>query len=181
MIDEALLRPGRLEVHVEIGLPDEAGRLQILQIHTRGMVRCGSRVETAAAHTCVRCCGYWERGRLGGESSMFWCYEQTLLVDLFFSGKYRWSLEWGSKSVEGRNKNILRISRGVLVVLGSFSWNAFHFSDRDPSAVSLSRASQVVRFCEFVSTLFTSLFIVPSCSTVVQGCMTDHTFYVPIV
>lgn len=38
MIDDALLRPGRLEVHVEIGLPDEAGRMQILNIHTRGMV-----------------------------------------------------------------------------------------------------------------------------------------------
>lgn len=38
LIDDALLRPGRLEVHVEIGLPDEAGRLQILQIHTRNMV-----------------------------------------------------------------------------------------------------------------------------------------------
>ena len=25
MIDDAILRPGRLEVHVEIGLPDEAG------------------------------------------------------------------------------------------------------------------------------------------------------------
>jgi vesicle-fusing ATPase len=38
MIDDALLlRPGRLEVRVEIGLPDEAGRLQILNIHTRGM------------------------------------------------------------------------------------------------------------------------------------------------
>ena len=34
LLDEALLRPGRLEVQVEIGLPDEAGRLQILQIHT---------------------------------------------------------------------------------------------------------------------------------------------------
>ncbi len=34
MIDEALLRPGRLEVQIEIGLPDEAGRLQILNIHT---------------------------------------------------------------------------------------------------------------------------------------------------
>ena len=31
MLDEALLRPGRLEVHVEIGLPDEQGRLQILK------------------------------------------------------------------------------------------------------------------------------------------------------
>lgn len=34
MLDEALLRPGRLEVHIEVGLPDERGRLQILKIHT---------------------------------------------------------------------------------------------------------------------------------------------------
>ena len=34
MIDDALLRPGRLELHVEISLPDEHGRVQILKIHT---------------------------------------------------------------------------------------------------------------------------------------------------
>eukprot|EP00917_Polyrhabdina_sp_WS-2016_P006599 GHVP01014710.1.p1 GENE.GHVP01014710.1~~GHVP01014710.1.p1 ORF type:complete len:752 (+),score=143.11 GHVP01014710.1:72-2327(+) len=37
LIDEALLRPGRLEVHVEICLPDTEGRLQILNIHTKNM------------------------------------------------------------------------------------------------------------------------------------------------
>lgn len=37
MIDEALLRPGRLEVQVEISLPNEEGRLQILDIHTARM------------------------------------------------------------------------------------------------------------------------------------------------
>jgi vesicle-fusing ATPase len=37
MIDDALLRPGRLEVHMEISLPDEAGRAQILKIHTSKM------------------------------------------------------------------------------------------------------------------------------------------------
>ena len=37
MIDEALLRAGRLEVHMEISLPDEFGRLQILNIHTNKM------------------------------------------------------------------------------------------------------------------------------------------------
>ncbi|KAI0392474.1 vesicle fusion factor [Xylariaceae sp. FL0594] len=37
MIDDALLRPGRLEVHLEISLPDEAGRLEILKIHTNSM------------------------------------------------------------------------------------------------------------------------------------------------
>jgi vesicle-fusing ATPase len=37
MIDDALLRPGRLEVHMEISLPDEFGRRQILKIHTSKM------------------------------------------------------------------------------------------------------------------------------------------------
>ncbi|KAH7159698.1 P-loop containing nucleoside triphosphate hydrolase protein [Dactylonectria estremocensis] len=37
MIDDALLRPGRLEVHLEISLPDEQGRLEILKIHTSKM------------------------------------------------------------------------------------------------------------------------------------------------
>lgn len=47
MIDDALLRPGRLEVHVEIGLPDTKGRLQILNIHTRNM-RKASRITPEA-------------------------------------------------------------------------------------------------------------------------------------
>lgn len=37
LIDTALLRPGRLEVQMEINLPDEDGRLQILNIHTTSM------------------------------------------------------------------------------------------------------------------------------------------------
>merc|ERR1740121_2170762 len=41
LIDDALLRPGRLEVHVEISLPDEHGRQQILNIHTKDMQKAG--------------------------------------------------------------------------------------------------------------------------------------------
>ncbi|RCI14422.1 hypothetical protein L249_6180 [Ophiocordyceps polyrhachis-furcata BCC 54312] len=41
MIDDALLRPGRLEVHVEISLPDEPGRLEIFKIHTALMRKNG--------------------------------------------------------------------------------------------------------------------------------------------
>ncbi|RWS24234.1 vesicle-fusing ATPase 2-like protein [Leptotrombidium deliense] len=37
MIDDALLRPGRFEVQLEIGLPDKEARLQILEIHTKNM------------------------------------------------------------------------------------------------------------------------------------------------
>eukprot|EP00929_Paragymnodinium_shiwhaense_P056487 TRINITY_DN28266_c0_g1_i1.p1 TRINITY_DN28266_c0_g1~~TRINITY_DN28266_c0_g1_i1.p1 ORF type:complete len:728 (+),score=215.36 TRINITY_DN28266_c0_g1_i1:96-2279(+) len=41
MMDEALLRPGRLEIHVEISLPDEKGRVEILNIHTKSMAEKG--------------------------------------------------------------------------------------------------------------------------------------------
>ncbi|CAI0387863.1 unnamed protein product [Linum tenue] len=34
LIDEAFLRPGRLEIEIEIGLPDLAARQEILEIHT---------------------------------------------------------------------------------------------------------------------------------------------------
>jgi len=36
-LDPALRRPGRFDREVEIGIPDRQGRLEILQIHTRGM------------------------------------------------------------------------------------------------------------------------------------------------
>ena len=37
VLDEAILRPGRLERHIEINKPDEKGRLEILKIHTANM------------------------------------------------------------------------------------------------------------------------------------------------
>jgi transitional endoplasmic reticulum ATPase len=36
-IDPALRRPGRFDREIELGVPDKQGRLEILQIHTRGM------------------------------------------------------------------------------------------------------------------------------------------------
>lgn len=41
MLDEALLRPGRLEVHIEVGVPCESSRLEILHVHTQDMRRNG--------------------------------------------------------------------------------------------------------------------------------------------
>ena len=37
LIDKAVLRPGRFEVHVEVGLPNREGRREILNIHTTSM------------------------------------------------------------------------------------------------------------------------------------------------
>ncbi len=36
-LDPALRRPGRFDREIEIGVPDQEGRLEVLQIHTRGM------------------------------------------------------------------------------------------------------------------------------------------------
>jgi len=36
-IDPALRRPGRFDREIEIGIPDDEGRLEVLNIHTRGM------------------------------------------------------------------------------------------------------------------------------------------------
>jgi transitional endoplasmic reticulum ATPase len=37
VIDPALRRPGRFDREIEIGVPNRDGRLEVLQIHTRGM------------------------------------------------------------------------------------------------------------------------------------------------
>ena len=37
ILDDAIIRPGRLERHIEIKEPDETGRLEILKIHTKNM------------------------------------------------------------------------------------------------------------------------------------------------
>jgi vesicle-fusing ATPase len=39
LIDKALLRPGRFEIHIEISLPDEESRLEIFKIHTKEMTK----------------------------------------------------------------------------------------------------------------------------------------------
>ncbi|NIR13396.1 AAA family ATPase, partial [Candidatus Bathyarchaeota archaeon] len=36
-LDPALRRPGRFDREIEIGVPDETGRLEVLHIHSRGM------------------------------------------------------------------------------------------------------------------------------------------------
>lgn len=38
MMDDALKRPGRFELQLEISLPDEEGRVQILEIHTKNLL-----------------------------------------------------------------------------------------------------------------------------------------------
>ncbi|KAH8670223.1 P-loop containing nucleoside triphosphate hydrolase protein [Tricladium varicosporioides] len=73
MIDDALLRPGRLEVHVEISLPDHAGRIQILNIHMaelrkNGMLNPGVEVEELAALT-KNCSGSELAGLVRGAST----------------------------------------------------------------------------------------------------------------
>ena len=63
ILDPALLRPGRLDRKIEIPLPNETSRLDILKIHSapitkRGEIDFESVVkvsEISVVHTCVRC------------------------------------------------------------------------------------------------------------------------------
>ena len=41
LMDPALLRPGRFEIQIEVNLPDESGRKEIFDIHTREMKKNG--------------------------------------------------------------------------------------------------------------------------------------------
>jgi transitional endoplasmic reticulum ATPase len=69
MIDPALIRPGRFDLIIDLPLPDEAARMEILQIHTRGrplapdvdlsqlnkqLQGCvGADIESVVNHACV--------------------------------------------------------------------------------------------------------------------------------
>lgn len=37
LLDEAILRPGRFEVHIQVNLPNAEGRQQIIKIHTKNL------------------------------------------------------------------------------------------------------------------------------------------------
>jgi len=50
-LDSALRRPGRFDREIEVGVPDRAGRLQVLKIHTRGMPLKGVKLEDLASLT----------------------------------------------------------------------------------------------------------------------------------
>ncbi|NHI92762.1 MAG: AAA family ATPase [Candidatus Lokiarchaeota archaeon] len=50
-IDLALRRPGRFDREIEIGVPDRNGRLEVLQIHTRGMPLENVDLETFSKRT----------------------------------------------------------------------------------------------------------------------------------
>ncbi len=51
ILDHALLRPGRLDRLIEIGLPDQEGRLEIFKVHTAEMNPRGVRLQELARET----------------------------------------------------------------------------------------------------------------------------------
>eukprot|EP00053_Salpingoeca_punica_P013358 m.120789 g.120789 ORF g.120789 m.120789 type:complete len:756 (+) comp16183_c2_seq1:69-2336(+) len=54
LLDEALLRPGRLELKIQIGLPNEEGRLQIFRIHTKHLQENGMLDAKVDLHELAR-------------------------------------------------------------------------------------------------------------------------------
>ena len=54
ILDPALLRPGRLDRKIEIPLPNEQARLEILKIHADRMNKSGEFGNCALHHSNVR-------------------------------------------------------------------------------------------------------------------------------
>ena len=54
-LDPALLRPGRLDRKIEIPLPNEASRLDILKIHSKNITKHGEIDYEACAKICEDC------------------------------------------------------------------------------------------------------------------------------
>jgi transitional endoplasmic reticulum ATPase len=57
MLDLALLRPGRFDLLIQLPLPDEAGRLEIFRIHTRGKPLAGDVDLACLAQETGGCAG----------------------------------------------------------------------------------------------------------------------------
>ena len=54
VLDPALLRPGRLDRKIEIPLPNEAARMEILKIHASGLAKHGDIDYEAVVRICAR-------------------------------------------------------------------------------------------------------------------------------
>jgi len=83
MIDDALLRPGRLEVQVEISLPDEKGRYQILSIHTAGMKQAKYLAADVSLHELAAQTKNFSGAEIEGliKSAASWAFGRKVHVD----------------------------------------------------------------------------------------------------
>jgi vesicle-fusing ATPase len=81
MLDDALLRPGRLEVHIEVGLPDEAGRLQILNIHTAKLLKNDFLAENIDLDRIASCTKNYSGAELQGVVNCAWGYALAKTID----------------------------------------------------------------------------------------------------
>jgi transitional endoplasmic reticulum ATPase len=71
MLDPALLRPGRFDLLIQLPLPDEAGRLEIFRIHTRG--------KPLASDVDLACLAQETEGCAGAEIEAI-CRKATMLA-----------------------------------------------------------------------------------------------------
>lgn len=81
MLDEALLRPGRFEVQIHIGLPDRAGRLEILEIHTALLAKRGALDASVNLETIADLTPNYSGAELRGLVTAGLSYAQSRLIN----------------------------------------------------------------------------------------------------
>ncbi len=95
LIDDALLRPGRLEVHIQIDAPNKQGRKEILYINFKPMVRNGL-ILPQDAEKFINIVARKTRGYTGAElnglirSAMSFALDRSDISDNNFQLKLKW-------------------------------------------------------------------------------------------
>jgi len=124
LLDEALLRPGRLEVQVEVPLPSKDGRREILNIHF-GPLRSRNRLSYPL------CCAIDGVRR---ESSMF----NEIVENPQFRGRTRRKLKSFLRSITARDSEFIDLADDAYT--GGFSGADIAGLVRNAGSIALARA-----------------------------------------
>ena len=139
LLDEALLRPGRLEVQVEIPLPSKEGRREIFQIHYEALRRKGR----LSGPLCRAIDGPTRRG-VNNESS-----SNNAIKDDNTEYERKHSLTSNIKTLVGKSLNSISMRRNLIIndlasdrLTKGFSGADIQGLVRCSGSIALSRARQ---------------------------------------
>jgi vesicle-fusing ATPase len=120
MIDVALLRPGRLELQVEISLPDEAGREEILNIHTAKMRENGYLDADISMRAIAERTKNYSGAELAGVVRAASAHAVSRKVDVRDPTK----MQDGADGLDGISVTLTDIEQGLLEVRPAFGFDS---------------------------------------------------------
>lgn len=151
LIDPAILRPGRLEVQLEIPLPDEKGRLEIFTIHSDIINKnkmFGSTVNFAELAKITQ-------GFTGAEiEKVVWDVVRYVIRDQVTFDKIADIQKICDTDIKIEQKDFISIIKGIIPQFGSDALKIRHYLENSPQ---LSNSCFVTKFSNEIRSFFTSV------------------------